>query len=132
LAKCSAEEKALADMREKGKCHYVGRKTNTVLGIKTSDEHIFCCFSSKLSRILHEQGRKQLGIGWGSSDSPLCRGFSHKEIAALDFSSMDLSELYAEQWESVPDNVEERLESFQARLEDVQSRMEDVRCEQSL
>ena len=46
-----------------------------------------CTFGSKLGRILQEQGRKQLGHGWGD-----CGGFSVAEIESIDFGSLDLSE----------------------------------------
>jgi conjugal transfer mating pair stabilization protein TraN len=58
----------------------------------------FCCFNSHLARIINEQGRGQIGKGWGSDTarSPDCSGFSVAELQSLDFSRMDLSEFYAE------------------------------------
>ena len=44
-------------------------------------------FGSKLGRILHQQARPQLGLGWGS-----CRGFSVAEVERIDFATLDLSE----------------------------------------
>jgi conjugal transfer mating pair stabilization protein TraN len=61
-----------------------------------------CCFNSKLARILNEQGRAQLGIGWGSAQSPSCSGFSVAQLQALDFSRMDLTEFYASIVPTVP------------------------------
>lgn len=60
-----------------------------------------CCFSSKLGRIFHEQGRPQLSAfgldgGWGSARQPNCRGFTPEEFQSLDFSSIDLSEYEAD------------------------------------
>ena len=46
----------------------------------------------EIARILQEEGRKQLGIGWGNAEKPLCQGLSFKQLTALDFSQMDLSE----------------------------------------
>ena len=51
-----------------------------------------CCFASKLARIINEQGRPQLGIGWGSPEAPDCRGLSPEEFQSIDFSQIDLSE----------------------------------------
>jgi conjugal transfer mating pair stabilization protein TraN len=56
----------------------------------------YCCFNSRLARILNEQGRAQLGKGWGGAQSPDCSGFTLVQLQALDFSRMDLSEFYAE------------------------------------
>lgn len=54
-----------------------------------------CCFNSKLARILNEQGRAQLGMGWGGAQNPSCSGFTVAQLQALNFSRMDLSEFYA-------------------------------------
>ena len=95
---CSFEEELLADMRQAGRCHYVGTycSNETFLGICTVNTQTHCCFGSKLSRIIAEQGRPQLGKGWGSAKSPDCSGFTMDEVASLDFEAMDLSEFYAD------------------------------------
>jgi conjugal transfer mating pair stabilization protein TraN len=45
-----------------------------------------------LARIINEQGRPQLDIGWGTAESPDCRGLSPEEFQSIDFSQIDLSE----------------------------------------
>ena len=40
----------------------------------------YCAFNSSLARIIQEQGREQLGISWGSAESPKCRGFTVEEF----------------------------------------------------
>ena len=97
LCKCSGEEKGLALKRDKGLCHRVGtycKKRDPVFKQCLVKKTNFCCFSSKLARIFHEQGRKQLGIGWGSSSSPNCRPLTLDELKSLDFSKFDLEELF--------------------------------------
>lgn len=89
LARCTTEEKCLAGKRHEGKCRFIGSR-KTKLGTVT--EHVYCCFPTKLARLLQEQGRKQLGIKWGSSDSPKCRGLTLDELQKIDFSKIDLSE----------------------------------------
>lgn len=94
LSHCTSEEISLAEMRAKGLCHYVGKKESKFLDLwKSRDDHIFCCFPSKLSRLFHEEGRKQLGISWGNAHKPNCRGYSSEEISRINFSKLDLSEL---------------------------------------
>ena len=94
LIACKDNEKILAKKRNNDLCHYVGQycsKKLKFLGcIQTSES--YCCFSSKLGRIIHEQGRPQLGISWGSGDSPNCRGFTPDEFQKLDFSKLDFTE----------------------------------------
>jgi conjugal transfer mating pair stabilization protein TraN len=48
-----------------------------------------------LARLINEQGRAQLGIGWGRAQNPACGGFSIAQLQAMDFSRFDLSEFYA-------------------------------------
>ena len=90
LAACSEKEQCLSQNRFSGKCHFVGTKS-TKLGTET--EQVYCCFPTKLARLVHEQGRQQLGLSWGSADKPACRGFILKELQKIDFSSLDLSEI---------------------------------------
>ena len=58
--------------------------------------HRFCCFNSKLARIIQEQARPQLPVmeGFGTPEEPNCRGFTPEEFQAIDFSKIDLSEYY--------------------------------------
>ena len=95
--------------REQGQCFYVGRycSEDTIFGClaKTST---FCCFRSKLGRIIHEQGRPQIGMGWGGAENPECQGFTAPQLAALDFSIIDFSEYFADAFANVtggPDNA---------------------------
>ena len=89
LAGCSASERELARERHAGNTHYLGTRCakKTLFGICIRYEKVWCTFGSKLGRILQEQGRRQLGPGWGD-----CRGFSVAEIESIDFASLDLSE----------------------------------------
>ena len=89
LAGCSASERELARERHDGNTHYLGKRCakKTFFGLCIRREKVWCTFGSKLGRILQEQGRKQLGRGWGN-----CRGFTVAEIEGIDFGSLDLSE----------------------------------------
>jgi conjugal transfer mating pair stabilization protein TraN len=58
----------------------------------------YCCFNSKLARILQEQGRAQIPSigGFGSAQSPNCRGFTTHEFQSLDFTKIDLTGYHAQ------------------------------------
>lgn len=58
----------------------------------------YCCFNSKLAKMIQEQGRAQIPSmgGFGSARSPSCRGFTMEEFQALDFTRIDLSDYYAD------------------------------------
>ena len=89
LANCSASERELAEERNAGNTHYLGKycSKRTLFGVCVRRSRAWCVFGSKLGRILQQQGRSQLGIGWGS-----CRGFTVAEIEGIDFARLDLSE----------------------------------------
>ena len=89
MADCSASEIELAKERNAGNTHYLGRycSKKTLFGICIRHSRAWCVFGSKLGRILQQQGRSQLGIGWSS-----CRGFTVAEIESIDFARLDLSE----------------------------------------
>ena len=95
LSKCGQDEEQLALERQDGKCVMIGTYcANRKLGVCIKKKTSFCCFGSKLSRLLQEQGRSQLNIAFGSPEHPECRGFTPQELSRLDFSKMDLSELF--------------------------------------
>jgi hypothetical protein len=97
LSHCNAEEKDLAQRQKKTLCVKVGTYcAQKILGQCIRKKTSYCCFPTKLSRILQVQGRGQLGIGWGEPKEPQCRGFTVDELSRLDFEKLDLSELFAE------------------------------------
>ena len=89
LGSCSASEIELAEERNAGNTHYLGRycSKRTLFGICVRRSRAWCVFGSKLGRILQQQGRAQLGIGWGS-----CRGLTVAEVESVDFARLDLGE----------------------------------------
>lgn len=106
---CNSEEQQLRAKREQGQCVYVGRycSEDSIFGClaKTST---YCCFRSKLGRIIHEQGRPQLGIDWGRAREPACDGLSAAQLASIDFSTIDFSEYFADAFANAggaPDNA---------------------------
>jgi type-F conjugative transfer system mating-pair stabilization protein TraN len=97
LASCSAGEKDLSKKRKKGLCHFVGTYcAKKVLGQCVKKKSSYCCFTNKLLKAFHVQGRPQIGLGWGDPKEPLCRGFTVEEIQRIDFSKIDLTEAFDE------------------------------------
>ncbi len=97
LAKCSGEESELADWRINKRCVFVGTYCAEKLlgtGYCIRKKSSFCCFGTKLARLINSQGRAQLGLGWGDVEGPDCRGLTPDELSRLDMSRMNLSELY--------------------------------------
>lgn len=124
LLACEETEKVLAVKRERHLCHAVGSFCSQRIPIVRScieTTEAWCCYHSRLARMIHEQGRAQLNRGWGSAEAPDCGGFTVEELQRLDFSRMDLSEFYAEIVPSLPEasavraRTQQRIETWQAR-----------------
>jgi len=91
---CDEEEAKLAMKRGAGLCSdKIGDWcTKKVLGVCITRKRSYCCYNSKLAKIINVQGRAQLGIGWGDEESPSCSGFDIAQLKAIDFSKIDFSE----------------------------------------
>lgn len=97
LAGCKSEEIALAKERMAKKCVLVGTYcAKKVLGICVSKKTSFVCFPSKLARLVQEQGRRQLGMSFGTPKHPCARGLSISEMSRLNFDKMNFSEIFDE------------------------------------
>ncbi|MDX9814712.1 MAG: conjugal transfer protein TraN [Sulfurimonadaceae bacterium] len=95
LIQCKENEKLLAKQNKSELCTEIGEYCSKKLNLGFTKICIqkskgFCCFGTKLSRFVHEQGRGQIGLSWGSAESPNCRGFTPEEFQKLDFSKINL------------------------------------------
>lgn len=97
LLSCDRGEEDLATANQDRRIHYVGRfcSLRGPFNVCLENKSGYCIFQSMLSRIIHEQGRPQLGIGWGSAQAPNCQGLTMDQFVAIDFSRVDFSEYIA-------------------------------------
>ncbi len=104
---CPSSTKELRARRDGARaCHYVGIHKKKVLGVTLKKRKVYCCFNSRMARVVHEQGRGQLiekGLwdtaengGWGKAKNPLCGGMSARQLQEIDFDAVDFSEIYAD------------------------------------
>lgn len=94
---CSKEEKMLDVKDRLGLCHFVESYcAASFLGVCTTKKKAYCCFESKLTRILQEQGRPQINKPWAKPKEEKCEGFTVDEFSRLDMSKMDFSGIYSE------------------------------------
>ena len=124
---CDQDDVETAMLNNSGMCHYINsycKKKWPLVGCVQKAE-TFCCFNSKLARIIQEQGRPQLKSfnpnPWGvaSGDGPAngdCRGFTSTEFQMLDFSKMDLSEylgdITTQVQSAIQQNVSDKINSY--------------------
>lgn len=110
---CSAEDRAVDQKDDAGLCHYNGTYcSKKILGVCVTKKQSYCCYESKLSRILQEQGRAQLGKSWGSAKQPDCDGFLVAEFQRLNLATMDFSEIYSEFVDAarIPEEIEASMQ----------------------
>ncbi len=121
MQSCSPDDMLTAAYSELGLCHRTGKRcTSRFLGGCSQWVKVFCCFNSKLARIIHEQGRPQLKSFTGDWERDTCRGFTPEEFQMLDFSKLDLSEYYAD----IQTRVEAEIQAdINSRINDYQGRM---------
>lgn len=98
LTGCDNDSKIVAKLREENKCIQIGTYCAEYVKVGFAKfclrkKTVFCCFGSKFAKLLQEQGKRQLGISFGSAESPNCRGFTPQELARIDFSKLDLTEI---------------------------------------
>ena len=128
---CPRSTKELRARRDgAGACHYVGIHKKKVLGVTLKKRKVYCCFNSKMARVVHEQARGQLiekGLwatarngGWGGAKNPLCEGMTAEQLQEIDFDAVDFSEIYTELLDAadIPDLADSR-ESTEEDIEDL-------------
>ena len=94
---CEPEEQALQLKKGQNLCVYLGsRCTQYNLGSCLVKEEKYCCYNSKLARIVQEAAKAQFGDNWGTMDRPDCGGLTTYEFMTLDFSKIDLSEFLSD------------------------------------
>lgn len=96
LAACNDDELALGKAKAKKITVSVGERCDhKVLGACIQKSKVYCVFDGKLARIIQEQGRRdQLGVKFGSGDSPDCRGITVPELQSIDFDKINFSDFY--------------------------------------
>jgi len=126
MMSCDAQDYQTVRLRRAGRCVEIGefciKRWPVVDCVQRGIR--YCCFNSKIARIIHEQGRPQLftfnySHDWGGPYRPNCRGFTPEEFQALDFSKIDFSE-YIE-------DIEREVKSkFQQIEQDIYKKMEET------
>lgn len=97
VTSCSSEEKALGAAQEEKLTIPLGTYcAKKVLGACIKKKRSYCVFDSKLARIIQEQGRPQIGRGFGSAKNPDCSAITPEEMQQMNFSNIDFSDFYGE------------------------------------
>jgi conjugal transfer mating pair stabilization protein TraN len=108
LISCEQPEKVLGMKRGNNLCEFVGswcsKEINYLFGTACiQHKESYCCFNSKLAKIINKGGKTQLRRDYGTAQAPNCSGFTANEMERLDFSQMDLAEFYGDLIKTMPD-----------------------------
>jgi hypothetical protein len=119
LISCDQADQLTAIKKSENLCVALGSYcSKKFLGICLEKKEGYCCFNSRLARIIQEQGRSQLGKSWGSAKAPECSGFTTAEFESLDFSRIDMTEFIRE--------VQPKAMDVQALAERMNSRVQTM------
>lgn len=112
---CDEEEAKLALKRGAGLCQEIDDFcTQQILGVCITRRRTYCCYNSKLAKIINVQGRAQLGMGWGDTEDPTCNGFTAAQLKQVDFSKIDFSEFVGDVMAAVDtSHIQEDLQKMQ-------------------
>jgi len=128
LASCNSDEMALGKAKAKKVTVSVGdRCDHQVLGVCVQKSQVYCVFGGKLARIIQEQGRRdQLGIGFGSGDSPNCSGITVPQLQSINFDLINFSDFYSDliNNQKIPDSgvmVQQIKDKIAAQVQQQQS-----------
>jgi type-F conjugative transfer system mating-pair stabilization protein TraN len=120
LSSCDAEEKELRELRDKNRCVMVGTYCAEKIGGQCIRKRTtFCCYGSKLAKIIQEQGKGQLGLVFGAPEYPQCQGLTPEQLSRMDFSKVNFSDLFQDIAASTKaPNVQKITESIQKSMKD--------------
>ncbi len=112
---CDQMDMETSMAKSSGYCVEIGsfcKKKVAIIGC-VQKANAFCCFNSKLARIIHEQGRPQLTTlnSFGTPKEPNCRGFTPEEFQSIDFGQIDLTEYIDDISRSTQGQIEENIQS---------------------
>lgn len=98
LSQCNSDEMAIGKAKAKKVTVSVGERCDRqVLGACIQKSQVYCVFEGKLARIIQEQGRRdQLGVGFGSGDSPNCSGITVPQLQSINFDLINFSDFYSD------------------------------------
>jgi conjugal transfer mating pair stabilization protein TraN len=103
---CNEMDMETGIMNASGMCYETGQYCKSKLfGSCVQEAKTYCCFNSKLGRIIHEGGRPQLQSFVGVPETN-CRGFYPEEFQYLDFSKIEMDEYYGD----LPVRTQEEME----------------------
>lgn len=92
IMSCPDDAAIVAMKKDTGLCVEVGEYCSRRLPIFRTciqKKRGYCCFNSRLAKIINQEGKRQLGRGNGSGNSPDCSGLMPEDFNRIDMSQAD-------------------------------------------
>lgn len=92
IMSCPDDAAIVAMKKDTGLCVEVGEYCSRRLPIFRTciqKKRGYCCFNSHLAKIINQEGKRQLGRGNGSGNSPDCSGLMPEDFERIDMSRAD-------------------------------------------
>ena len=94
---CDQDSKELQSAKGQNLCLYVGDYVSKEINVGFAKIPIeitesYCCYNGLLAKDVARGAKPQLGLSWGSAQSPNCSGFTAEQISSLNFAALDLSD----------------------------------------
>lgn len=95
---CNDDEIELATSTEIDAAVYMGSYCGDKISLGFTDicirrDRMYCAWPTALGKVIMEQARPQLGLGWGNPPKyPNCSGLTISQLGNLDWSQIDLSD----------------------------------------
>lgn len=92
---CEIPEYELAAKKQLKVCKDLGTfcdSKDPITGLCLIRKESYCCYNTPLARILNEQIKPQLGMGFGTSEAPECTGIKVENLDKVDWTRVNLDE----------------------------------------
>jgi conjugal transfer mating pair stabilization protein TraN len=92
---CEIPEYELAAKKQLKVCKDLGTYCDSkdpITGLCLIRKESYCCYNTPLARILNEQIKPQLGMGFGTAEAPECTGIKVEDLDKVDWSQVNLDE----------------------------------------
>jgi conjugal transfer mating pair stabilization protein TraN len=92
IMSCPDDAAIVAMKKDTGLCVEVGEYCSRRLPIFRTciqKKRGYCCFNSRLAKIINQEGKRQLGRGNGSGSGPDCSGLTPEDFRFIDMSRAD-------------------------------------------
>lgn len=122
LLSCDQEEEMLAQAtKPQNRTIYVGEYCSSEIEIAGASWCIkrtrtYCVYGSLLARIIQQQGKPQLGLGFGTPENPDCSALSVDQFSSLDFNRIDFSE-FTSQFAMPAGSATETMQRLQTKID---------------